>query len=109
MFHMLTSFNLQPSASLDEFQQFLRQFTAHLKKIGLLDSTGAVGRRQRHPIMDTDDDRDHEFYFTMSFQDRAQCDHAVDYIYGKQEPVESVHKSMYALVKDPIFTCWEDL
>ena len=109
MFHMLTCFNLKPEISMGEFRQSLDDFTAHLMTVDIIHSTGPVGRRQRDTIMDTDNERDHEFFFIMSFRDRAQCDRAVEYIIPHKEPGDSIHHSMYAKVKDPIFICWEDL
>jgi len=109
MFHMLTCFNLKQEHSIGEFSQSLCDFTAHLQKIDLLHSTGPVGRRQRHTIMDTDSERDHEYFFIMSFQDRAQCDRAVEYILPHKEPGDSIHNATLANVKDPVFICWEDI
>lgn len=109
MFHMLTCFNLKPEISTDEFRQSIADFTAHLKNIELVHSTGPIGRRQSDTIMDTDSERDHEYYFIMSFRDRAQCDRAVEYVLPHEEPGESIHKAVYSKVKDQIFICWEDL
>ena len=109
MFHMLTCFNLNPEISIDQFCQSLADFSAHLKEIDLVHSTGPVGRRQSDTIMDTDTERDHEYYVIVSFRDRAQCDRAVEYVLPHKEPVESIHKAVYSTVKDPIFICWEDL
>ena len=109
MFHMLTCFNLNPEISINQFRQSLADFSAHLKEIDLVHSTGPVGRRQSDTIMDTDTERDHEYYVIVSFRDRAQCDRAVEYVLPHKEPVESIHKAVYSTVKDPIFICWEDL
>lgn len=109
MFRMLTCFNLNPENTIEEFQAALEKFSSHMEKIDLVHSTGATGRRQRDTIMDTDEERDHEFFFIMSFRDRAQCDRAVEYILPHDEPGESIHHAVYAKVRDPIFICWEDL
>ena len=109
MFHMLTCFNLGPDDTIAGFERSLRDFTAHLQSCQLIHATGPVGRRQRHPIMDTDGERDHEFFFIMSFLDRAQCDKAVEYILPREQPAEASHKAMYKKVRDPIFICWEDI
>ncbi len=109
MFHMLTCFNLKPAVSIDEFRQSLADLTTYLEELELVYRTGPIGRRQRHPIMDTDRERDHEYFFIMSFRDRAQCDRAVEHILPRREPGESVHKAVYSKVKDEIFVCWEDL
>ena len=109
MFHMLTFFDLRPGLSIDEFRQSLTEFTEHLAEIDLVQSMGPIGRRQRHEVMDTDDERDHEYFFTLSFRDRAQCDRSVEYVLRHEEPAESLHNAVYSGVREPIFTCWEDL
>ena len=109
MFHMLTCFNLQPKITIEEFSQAIDNLTAHLKTGKLLDSTGPIGRRQRDTIMDTDSERNHEYFVLMSFQDRAQCDRAVEHIRPQGEPGVSIHKAVYSKVLDPIFICWDDL
>ena len=106
---MLTCFNLGPEFTIEEFRQSVASFTTHLKSMGLVDSASPIGRRQRHPIMDTDSERDHEYFFIMSFRDRAQCDRAVEHILPHEEPGESIHKAVYSKVRDPIFICWEDI
>ena len=92
MFHMLTCFNLQPGITIEEFQQSLLEFTTHMQKVDLVDSTGPIGRRQRHEVMDTDSERDHEYFFTTSFRDRAQCDRSVEYILPHEEPGERLNE-----------------
>jgi hypothetical protein len=109
MFHMLSCFNLDSEISMDEFRQRLTAFTAHLQEIELVDSMGPIGRRQTDTIMDTDSERDQEFFFITSFRDRAQCDRAVEYILPGTEPGRTIHHAVYSSVKDPIFICWEDL
>lgn len=109
MFRMLASFKLRPGIAADDFCRALAELTAHMKGRDLLLATGPVGRRQRHPVMDTDDERDQEYFFIMSFADRAQCDRAVEYLYRHEDPVESIHRSVYGKISDPVFVCWEDL
>ena len=123
MFHMLSCFNLRPDRTVDEFRRSVAGFTAHLKKIDLVESAGPLGRRQTDTItesagplgrrqtdtiMDTDTERDHEYFFIMTFRDRAQCDGAVEHIYSLTEPEDSVHKAVYAMIENPVFICWED-
>ena len=109
MFHMLTCFNLKPEFSIEAFQHDLDRFSAELVESGLLQATGPIGRRQRHPVMDTDDERNHEYFFIMSFADRHQCDLAVARIYPGDSAFESGHQSVLSAVVDPIFICWEDV
>jgi len=109
MFHMLTAFKLAKGATIDEFTDALDVLSEHLVAEDLIVTTGPVGRRQRDTIMDTDDARNHEYFFLMSFRDRAHCDRAVEEMYGKREPTETLHHAAYRLIDDPVFTCWQDL
>ncbi len=109
MFHMLTCFNLKPEIAMDNFRHAIAEFMEHMKANELVHSSGPIGRRQRDTIMDTDSERDHEFFFILSFRDREQCDRAVEYILPHEEPGESIHKAVYSKVKDQVFICWEDM
>ena len=109
MFHMLTCFNLKRDGSLDEFCDAIGEFTKHMKEKDLVESMSPIGRRQSDTIMDTDSERDHEYFFTMSFRDRAQCDLAVAQIYPHEMPTDSLHSAVYAGIKDQVFICWEDI
>jgi hypothetical protein len=109
MFHMLTCFNLKSDISVEDFQKSLQQFSAHLVDADLLLSTGPIGRRQTDTIMDTDEERNHKFFFITSFRDREQCDRSVDYVMPHEEPGESFHTAVLTKVEDPIFICWEDI
>lgn len=106
---MLSCFNLEQGSSIDEFRRSVADLTSHLQGLDLVQSTGPIGRRQRDTIMDTDSERDHEYFFIMSFRDRAQCDRAVEYILPHDEPGDSIHRAVYANVRNPVFICWEDL
>ena len=109
MFHMLSCFNLKPGVPVTDFKNAVAELTDFLRGENLLQSTGPLGRRQRHPVMDTDAERDQEFYFIMSFEDRAQCDRAVELIDKHESRGEEIHKSVYGRITDPIFICWEDI
>ena len=109
MFHMLTCFNLKPEFAMDDFRRSLTGLARHMREVDLVHSTGPIGRRQSDTIMDTDSERDHEYFFIMSFRDRAQCDKAGGYLLPHEEPGESIHKDVYSKLRDQIFICWEDL
>ena len=109
MFHMLTCFNLGPDDTIDDFRAALEKFYDLMREEDLLHGAGPVGRRQSNTIMDTDDERDHEYFFITTFRDRAQCDRAVEYIMPHDKPGDADHITMYAMVRDPVFICWEDL
>lgn len=106
---MLTCFNLADEFSLDDFDASLRRFSNDLIDQALLASTGPVGRRVHHPVMDTDNERDHEYFFVMCFSDRAQCDEAVSRFQAGHPDVEPDHVTLQSMVRDPVFICWEDV
>ncbi len=109
MFHMLTCFNLKPEFDINQFRRAASDFTTHMKDRQLVHSMGSIGRRQRDTILDTDDERDQEYVFIMSFQDRAQSDLAVELILSREEPGLSIHNDVNSMITDHIFICWEDL
>jgi len=109
MFHMLSCFNLKPGVAVEEFRAAVAELSNFLQGENLLQGTGPIGRRQRHPVMDTDDERDHEYFFIMSFADREQCDRAVEHVYRHEEPGESIHNAVYSRINDAVFICWEDI
>ena len=80
-----------------------------MQNVGLVESTGPIGQRQSDTKMDTDGERDHEYFVIMSFRDRAQVDAASAHLAPHKEPAESTHHAVYAKVRNQIFICWEDL
>ena len=80
MFHMLCCFNLKPEVRLETFRKAFAEFTLHLQKQDLVESSSPVGIRQSDTILDTDGERDHQYFSIMSFRDRSQADAAVNYI-----------------------------
>ena len=110
MFHMLSCINLKPGLSIEDFRDAVTEMTVLLQGQDLLHETGPIGRRARHPVMDTDAERDHEYFFIMSFTDRAQCDRAVAEVYRHEEPGHSTHQRVFDAVEDDaVFICWEDV
>jgi len=110
MFHMLSCINLKSDISIAEFRDALAEMTAFLQSKDLLQETGPIGRRIRHPVMDTDAERNHEYFFVMSFADRAQCDQAVAHVYRHEDPGHSIHQAVFdAVADDAVFICWEDV
>jgi len=109
MFHMLTCFNLQQGEKISDFRRAIIGFATHMQTLDLLQSMSPIGRRQTDTIMDTDSERDHQYFFTMSFRDREQCDLAVAHIYPHEEPTDELHSAMYSGIKDQVFICWEDI
>ena len=109
MFHMLTCFNMREGIALDKFQQSLSEYTEHMRSLDLVESHGPVGSRQSDSPMDTDGERDHQYFVMMHFRDRSQCDNAVAYIKSHKAPGDSIHKEVHSKVENPIFICWQDV
>lgn len=109
MFHMLSCFNLLPEEDIETFTQNYRNFVEEMQRIGLVETTGPIGRRQNDTPMDTDDERNHEYFVVMSFRDRAQVDAAYAHIEQHFGPSDAAHDRVYTRVVDPVFICWQDL
>ena len=109
MFHMLTCFNLKPGEKIAKFSAAIEEFADHMRNLDLVHSISPIGRRQTDTIMDTDTERDHEYFFTMSFRDREQCDKAVAHIYPHEMPTDTLHSAVYAGITGQVFICWEDI
>ena len=108
MFHMLSCFKLKDAAALDTLKADLASYAEHLKERNLLHALGPVGERQSNTILDTDETRDHTHFMIMTFADRAQSDAAVKYIFSGEEPADTLHRSIYHNLVDPVFICWQD-
>ena len=105
---MHTTFFLSADTNVDEFRTSLGVLSALMQELGLLESTGPVANRCKHPVMDTDSERDHPYFFQLSFRDREQCDAAVRHIQSMEQESQAIHKAVYAKVVDPVFSCWMD-
>ena len=76
MIHMLSSFDLKPGEDFAIFQSDYTDFVADLRAAGIIEGAGPLGARVSDTPMDTDDERDHEYFAVMSFRDRTQVDAA---------------------------------
>lgn len=109
MFHMLSCFNLPEDTTIKEFSDNYHAFVKEMRSLGLVESSGPIGRRQSDTPMDTDDERSHEFYVVMNFRDRAQVDAAYAQIMKHLGNADIAHKKLISPVLAPVFICWEDL
>ncbi|TNF89468.1 MAG: hypothetical protein JSU67_06795 [Gammaproteobacteria bacterium] len=109
MFHMISCFNLKPGEDIETFRSAYVTFLDEMKAIDLVESSGPIGRRQNDTPMDTDNQRDHEYFVVMSFRDRKQVDAAYDHIMQHIGPTDAAHDTVYTRVRDPVFICWQDL
>ena len=109
MFHMMSCFNLQPGITIEAFSKNMDVLFSHLKAEGLVERMGPIGRRQDDTPMDTDEERNHQYFFILSFRDREQCDRSYDYILARLQPGKSRHDEVYTKVENPVFICFEDI
>ena len=106
---MLTCFDLKPKHSIEEFQESLDEYTAHMHDLDLVESHSPIGLRQKDTILDTDDERKQQYFMIMHFRDREQSDKAVAYIKNLEEPAKSLHTNAYSKTQNLIFISWEDI
>lgn len=109
MFHMLSCFDLKTGVSIDDFQKSNDRFILHMQKQQLVKTAGSVGKRNRHPIMDTDKASSQEYFYIMTFIDEDQCNRAVDCILSHNEPEDTIHSDIMTKIQNHKFICWEDV
>ncbi len=109
MIHMLSCFNLLPEVHFNDFCKSYHNFTLEMKKLDLLVKTDPIGKRVIDTPMDTDNERDHKYFTTMSFRDREQLDLAYAHILRHIGPSDIAHSNIFKKVQNPVFICWQDL
>ena len=109
MYYMHTAFDLSSGVDMPAFRRRWDALIAHLQQIDLIDGCDPVLRRHSDTGLDTDSDRAHAFFVVMRFRDRAQAQKAWDHFVPQIEPANRLHRAVWRQVRDPIFTCWEDI
>ena len=107
MVHLLSAVKLKPSVSAATFAETIRQLSASLEQQKLVSTTGLIGKRFPHPIMDTDE-ADLDTFFIMSFENRAQLEEAVAHMTGSEDLSAETHRQLWQQLDSYRFTCWED-
>jgi len=108
MYRMLSVFDLAEGRDLAGFEEALEPFCQHMIDVGLLYSTGPIGRRSGNTPMDTDETRSQHYMFVSTFVDKAQCDASYAYIKSGEEPCASLHEAVHSKMRNGIFSCWDD-
>lgn len=106
--YLHSSFDLAEGTSLAQYRAALAEFTAVMKSRNLLVDTGPILERCRHPIMDTDDERGHQYFYVITFSDLEQCNAAVKHIRAADPSTDPAHRAIYGNIIGPIFSCWVD-
>ena len=107
--HMLTSFDLVSGVTIEELGQSVKLYKQHMLEKALCLAMGPIAERQNDTIMDTDNERNHQYFLIGTFEDRAHCDKAVDYILKHEEPDATIHNVVYSKVQNQIFICWQEI
>lgn len=108
MHQLLNIFDLKPGVRRDKLDRAWAAFTAHLVETELALSGSPVMDRARPSGFDTDDARGHAFMAVISFRDKAQADAAWAAIEARAEPLGRLHRTLFAMVHDPVFTFWSE-
>jgi hypothetical protein len=109
MFHMLVCFDLKPGVAIEQFRDGIAAFTDHLRSRDMAVAISPIGKRVADTPLDTDKERAHQYFVTMSFRDRSQSEKALDYLKQHVDPGESFHHAVYSRALNPIFICWSDI
>ncbi|MEL7254982.1 MAG: DUF6614 family protein [Pseudomonadota bacterium] len=106
--HLLSTFDLRPGQDEASFTEAYRVFVQELYDADLIIDARPMGRRVSDTPMDTDEDRNHQFFTILTFRDRAHMDAAYAHIEARMRAVTGEHAAMYARTANQIFTCWQD-
>ncbi|MEM6374897.1 MAG: DUF6614 family protein [Pseudomonadota bacterium] len=106
MHQLLNIFDLKPGIHRAKLDRAWEAFITHLVCTDLAVSSSPVMARTRPSGFDTDEERGHAFMAVISFRDRAQADAAWAAIEARAEPLGRLHRSLFAMVHDPVFTFW---
>ena len=104
MVHLLSAVKLKSSISAVAFAEAIRQLSASLQQQQLLTTTGPIGTRLPHPIMDTDE-ADLDKFFIMSFENRAQLEEAVAHMTGSEDLAADTRRQLWQQLDSYRFTC----
>ena len=107
MVHLLSAVKLKPSVSVATFAETIRQLSASLEQQQLLSTTGPIGKRFPHPIIDTDK-TDLDTFFVMSFKSRAQLEEAAAHLAASKDFSAETHRQLWNQLDSYRFICWED-
>ncbi|SHK07691.1 hypothetical protein SAMN05444000_11854 [Shimia gijangensis] len=108
MIHMLSAFDLKDGEDPKTFETAYSAFLSDLLAEAMIAQAGPVGRRVSDTPMDTDNDRTHQFFSVMSFEDRTQLEAAYVQIAQRLSGATQSHNHVFSKVTNAVFTCWQD-
>lgn len=105
---LLNQFDLKPGVTQERFDTVWTAFIEHLIAEDLAISGGPLMMRRPESGFDTDEARTHRLMALITFRDQAQADTAWDAIETRAAPLCDLHRAVFALVHDPVFTFWTE-
>lgn len=105
---LLNQFDLRPGITRARFEAAWHPFIAHLVERGLATGAGPILTRQAESGFDTDEARGQTLMALIHFADAVQARAAWDAIEADQRPLCTLHRKVFAMVANPVFTYWEE-
>jgi len=105
---LLNQFDLKPQVDRARFDQAWAPFIAHLIETDLAISAGPVMTRHADSGFDTDAEREQQVLALIHFRDHAQADAAWAAIEDDVQPLARLHRTVFAMVHNAVFTFWDD-
>ncbi|MEO1198670.1 MAG: hypothetical protein AAFX39_05480 [Pseudomonadota bacterium] len=105
---LLSQFDLKPRVQRARFDLAWAEFIAYLVDNDLAVSGGPIFSRQPDSGYDTDTERSHRLMAVICFRNQAQADAAWAAIEAETAPLSILHRRVFGLVHDPVFTFWSE-
>ena len=105
---LLNQFDLKPQIDRARFDAAWGPFIAHLIDMDLAVGAGPLMTRHPDSGFDTDEERGQSLLALIQFRDHAQADAAWAAIEGNVQPLARLHRTVFAMVHDAVFTFWDD-
>lgn len=105
---LLNQFDLKPQIERARFDVAWAAFIAHLIDTDLAVGAGPVMTRHPDSGFDTDVDRRQSLLAVIRFRDHAQAEAAWTAIESNVQPLARLHRTVFAMVHDAVFTFWDD-
>lgn len=106
--HLLNHFDLKPQVDRARFDAAWAPFIAHLIEADLALGAGPLMIRHPESGFDTDTERGQRLLALIHFRDHAQADAAWAAIEHDVQPLARLHRTVFAMVHDAVFTFWDD-
>lgn len=105
---LLNQFDLKPQIDRARFDAAWAPFIAHLIDTDLAVGAGPLMTRHPDSGFDTDEERRQSLLALIQFRDHAQADAAWAAIESNVQPLAHLHRTVFAMVHNAIFTFWDD-